>query len=302
MRNIRKSINENLEIGDIYKSNSYGDFKIVELDHIDKHHEKWYLIEFIETGFPYVTKAQSIKNGSVKDYMLPTVYGVGYLGERNLINNKHKKFIGLWRGMLGRCYSESNASYEQYGGIGVTVDERWHNYKKFAEDIPNLEGYDEDLYERGLLELDKDIKQVGINNKVYSKDTCIFITPSENVSFGNDRMRRDVLGYNPKDGLVEVYNCNQFAKDNNIAIGSIYRSIDGESLGACGWVFINKNEFEGEDNLHKRWKKHFKKSRKKISIDGITYKSISEASRALKRGRQTIRKMVEDGSAYYIYD
>ena len=115
-------------------------------------------------------------------------------------------------------------------------------------------------------------------------------------------MRRDVLGYNPNDGLVEVYNCNQFARDNNIAISSIYKSIDGESLGAGGWVFINKNEFEGEDNLHNRWKEHFKKSRKKVFIDGTTYKSISEASRTLKRGRQTIRKMVEDGSAYYIYD
>ena len=302
MRNIRKSINENLEIGDIYKSNSYGDFKIVELDHIDKHYEKWYLIEFIETGFSYVTKAQSIKRGSVKDYMLPTVYGVGYLGERNLINNKHKKFIGLWRGMLGRCYSESNASYEQYGGIGVTVDEGWHNYKKFAEDIPLLEGYDEELYEKGFLELDKDIKQAGVDKKVYSRDTCVFITSSENSSFENDRMRKGVIGYRPDRGIVEIDNCNNFAKNNNISVSSMYKSIDGEVIGAGGWVFISIDDFTTEDEIHDRWRTHFKKSKKRISINGTIYDSISEASRKLRKGRQTIRKMIDEGTAYYIYE
>ena len=45
---------------------------------------------------------------------------------------------------------------------------------------------------------------------------------------------------------------------------------------------------------------------KRVIMFNEEYKKVnkwkSEASRVLKRGRQTVRKMVEDGSAYYIYD
>lgn len=43
--------------------------------------------------------------------------------------------VRRWAGMMERCYSPENASYKNYGGRGIKVCERWHNYANFFEDI-----------------------------------------------------------------------------------------------------------------------------------------------------------------------
>jgi len=40
-----------------------------------------------------------------------------------------------WRGMVNRCYREITTGYEWYGGLGVTVCERWHTFENFLADM-----------------------------------------------------------------------------------------------------------------------------------------------------------------------
>lgn len=40
-----------------------------------------------------------------------------------------------WRSMMKRCYGENDPNYLDYGGKGITVCERWKDFKNFREDM-----------------------------------------------------------------------------------------------------------------------------------------------------------------------
>jgi hypothetical protein len=40
-----------------------------------------------------------------------------------------------WKAMLARCYTPTNASWEHYGGKGIKVCERWHDFQNFLADM-----------------------------------------------------------------------------------------------------------------------------------------------------------------------
>jgi len=43
--------------------------------------------------------------------------------------------IKIWEGMIHRCESPNDVCYSIYGGRGISVCERWHDPRLFAEDI-----------------------------------------------------------------------------------------------------------------------------------------------------------------------
>jgi hypothetical protein len=40
-----------------------------------------------------------------------------------------------WKSMMQRCYTQSASNYRYYGGIGISVCERWHDYASFVADM-----------------------------------------------------------------------------------------------------------------------------------------------------------------------
>ena len=46
-----------------------------------------------------------------------------------------KASYNTWRAMMRRCYKQHDKDYPRYGGKGVTVCERWHDYLNFAADM-----------------------------------------------------------------------------------------------------------------------------------------------------------------------
>jgi hypothetical protein len=41
----------------------------------------------------------------------------------------------LWSAMLKRCENPKDPAYRNYGGRGITVCERWHDYRNFIADM-----------------------------------------------------------------------------------------------------------------------------------------------------------------------
>ena len=126
---------------------------------------------FVNTNNKYKYEVGSI---------LPTVYGVGYFGvgehRAKNIKGKVEKCYDCWKGMLRRSYSEEYL-IKQPTYRDTTVCEEWLNFQNFAEwyekNYPKIEGI--------KFELDKDLLQQGIENKVYSPDTCVFLPKSVNI-------------------------------------------------------------------------------------------------------------------------
>lgn len=83
-------------------------------------------------------------------------------------------FYQKWQSMLERCYNkkyqESKPSY-----IGCTVCEEWVTFSNFKMWMEAQDWHGKVL--------DKDILVVG--NKIYSPETCVFVTPETN-GFTND--------------------------------------------------------------------------------------------------------------------
>ncbi len=74
-----------------------------------------------------------------------------------------------WGDMIKRCYNSNTCNYEDYGGRGVTVCDRWrHSFENFYADMGDCPVGKS---------LDKDILVPG--NLVYSKEFCIWATRSE---------------------------------------------------------------------------------------------------------------------------
>ena len=154
-------------VGKVCKSLNSGDFKIVEYN--NKTNVK---IQFTNTGYSKVAEMKDVKTGSIKDPYLPSVCGVGILGDKypSKVNGVHTKEYNLWQNMLVRCYYDSSKkrrpTYE-----GCEVSDNFKNYEYFYEWCHKQIGFGNQGWH-----LDKDLLIKG--NKVYSESTCVFI-PAE---------------------------------------------------------------------------------------------------------------------------
>ena len=169
------------------------------------------------------------------------VYGVGlndagYVVQRfeNLgyVDGKQKQkrvwicpYYNTWKSMIKRCYS---AKYQEnrptYRGCSVSTE--WHTFSSFR-------GWMEGQGWEGK-NLDKDWLFEG--NKVYSPETCVFVTPLVN-NFTNDTV----------------------ATRGEWLIGVHWDKRDGKFIARCSNPFSGKQEnlgrFDCEQEAHNAWLK-----------------------------------------------
>jgi len=143
---------------------------------------------------------------------------------------KHKRvwecpYYRAWTGMLSRCYSpkaqERNPTYK-----GCSVSEEWlrfSNFKRWMEE-QDFEGK----------QLDKDLLSEG--NKVYSAETCVFVTQAVNSFTTDSGASRGVW-----------------------PIGVYWSKRDGVFISRCSNPFTKKQEHLGtftcELEAHQEWLK-----------------------------------------------
>lgn len=161
--------------GSVFKTKLYGDLIITKYIN----HKEVY-VKFLDTG--YETKAYfgNIKKGIVRDRSVPSILGVGVVGDEvTKVNGNRLKEYNLWQALLSRCYCDKfHIKCPTYKDCSVSDNFKYYPY--FKEWCNNQIGFNV-LDDKGNhFELDKDLLIKG--NKVYSEDTCCFIPREINVA------------------------------------------------------------------------------------------------------------------------
>ena len=173
-------------VGEVYQSKKCGPFKVVSYTSANE-----VMVRFVNTGYEVMVHTGAIKKGQIKDKLIPSVEGVGIVGDGDFPLSyfcsekgrmvKHPVYT-LWTGMLTRCYNRKYQNrHTSY--IGCEVAPEWRNYQDFFLTVRGVPGFDKWCdYQLGLSDdqyaLDKDKLVEG--NRLYSPSTCCFITVEEN--------------------------------------------------------------------------------------------------------------------------
>jgi thymidylate synthase len=184
---VENSHDPNGLVGNIFQSKNHGDYRVIG------HHNSYsktknpkggrmYKIQFLRTGYVKdEVRITAVKNGNVEDPYFPTNEGVGFLGKYYFDTKDplitHLKSV--WRKMLNRCYSEKHVEYHNYGGKGIFVDERWHNFENFVDDVKTLPNWNLKIDNIKEYNLDKDY----YGSNCYSKDTCVWLSIKDNTLY-----------------------------------------------------------------------------------------------------------------------
>ena len=192
---------------------------------------------------------------AVVDYYKPNVLGVGCRGYGvSYYDNgaKTREYV-LWYYLLSKCYNSKDKEYKYYGAQGVTVSNRWLCFEFFYEDLPKIQNYELWKQYPGVYSLDKDYLQqnVPMHKKVYSLETCIFLSLQDNNAEKQLRLAElnntgpiGVYTYGSDDNLYRVMiNNRQYGVYDNInAATSMYNKL-ARSNGR-GEEFVNKIDRE----------------------------------------------------------
>lgn len=169
------------------------------------------------------------------------IYGIGNVG--NIKYKDNLKLYHVWFDMLKRCYCPKYL-HKHTSYIGCSVCAEWHSLEKFKlwYDEHYIDGY----------QLDKDILIDG--NKVYSKETCIFIPKYLNVLF------------------VNAYN------KSLLPTGVMYHKRDRKYMARIKNFnkYVYLGEFLTPDEAHNTWLKAKREYARKLAIDAYMNNEIDE--------------------------
>lgn len=171
-------------------------------------------------------------------------------------NYIYKKIYTVYNNMMKRCYNTNYSGYKSYGGKGVRVCEEWKgNFNKFLEDIDKVEGFKLNLFLQGELQLDKDYKQQGVKNKIYSLDTCKFVTQEENLSYMNDT-RQTFYVVSPIGDITKQIGLKRFCRDKDLNMSHAIQMLKGSKKRKSikGYQFFYHYPNKSEINPRKTYK------------------------------------------------
>ncbi len=143
-------------------------------------------------------------------------------------NNKNKKFrvpYQTWYNMMQRCYNKNNRYYQNYGGKGITVCEKWKTFDGFLDDFDKIKGFSEKVFYDRKIFLDKDGENM--NNSEYNLGNCEFIDISESNKRKQHQMKNFFV-INLMTGEKELFfNQSECARKYNIPQPRISHALRG---------------------------------------------------------------------------
>lgn len=176
-----------LELSKEYVSNTGDKFVLVKVLN-----SRRCVVKFLdEFEYEKEVDVKSAIKGEIRNPYHKSVIGIGYLGVGKY-NSKSmgRKIYNVWVGIIERSYSEKwKKKYPTYKNV-IVCDE-WLNFQNFAKWYDN--NYPHHI--QGIkFEVDKDLKQENVENKIYSPETCI-IVPKRINGFMVNKQSSNTSGY-----------------------------------------------------------------------------------------------------------
>lgn len=205
-----------IDFNKIYYSNMYGPFIILKLAGRNNEGKRLVLIKFLNTGNEKVVLLKTAVMG----------YAVDDNAEKDPLNpnvlDNHNEYIikllnGVWKRMISRCYNQNDIQYKFYGGIGITVSDEWKDKNIFIDTVTLIPQFDKYYNNPYGYQLDKDYLQQNIPkcNRIYSKETCMFLSNQDNKNLSI--IERNINSYNGNKYYgVRVENCGTFRVEMHI--------------------------------------------------------------------------------------
>lgn len=136
-----------------------------------------------DCGNEKVLSLSQVKNGSIKSCgcMYKTQEGLSSKDE------KHRKMYNMYNNMIKRCYNKNNIYYDNYGGRGITVCDRWReSFINFYKDVVNHLGFPDENHTIDRIDNDKgyfleNIKWSTMTEQNYNKRSKFHNTPMKNI-------------------------------------------------------------------------------------------------------------------------
>ena len=218
-----------IKVGEIYNTKNYGKCIVIKRGE----QQGQYLVKFLNTNGIGAFWAKHIKTGSIRDPYAYKVAGVGYTGDIPT-TGEHSPYYSIWHDMMHRCYDPNNKRAHAYRNVYVT--DEWRVFEHFYNDCKKLPGYDHDKIAKGELVIDKDSKQRFALVKVYSPDTCVWLTKHENNQMQDGQQRR-FIATSPTGEKFEDYNITDFARNHDLSRRNISAVLHGRNKTTQGWGF-----------------------------------------------------------------
>ena len=249
-----------LEVGQVLYNNYYKyGYVITEIlpdRMVDNRVHEFIKIKFLDSG--YETEVDITKYGL---YRFEDPYYKKYFGVASRGVTPKLKYVGIewrrWYGMISRCYNKDDNGYQYYGGVGVTVCNRWLCFEYYLNDLPSLPGYENFKANPSKYYIDKDVLQAGVpeNQKVYSPQTCMFLEKNINSKLGalNNSGKNTYTGVTTRNNgstfIALVYHNDRCYRlgcfNNEIAAANMYNHINialGMTIGLNDVPFMSIEE------------------------------------------------------------
>lgn len=133
-----------------YTGRVYGDFKVLGRGNIKDH-------------WVFECKCGKILTRSIYAVVSEKRYWCN--NHQGSLRSRNKSTHASWAGMISRCTNPKNASYESYGGRGITVCEEWLTFEGFLADM-------------GAKPAGLTLERINVNIG-YSKQNCSWVTPAD---------------------------------------------------------------------------------------------------------------------------
>lgn len=165
-----------------------------------------YLLCICECGNEKTIRKSSLLSGATVSCGCHRKKSQSKRAKQNTIHGMtNSRLHSIWMNMKRRCYDKKHNQYRNYGLRGIEVDERWHSFRDFKEDM--FDSYINFEKENG-----KDsatIDRIDSDDNYY-KENCKWSTLSQQSRNRKDNISITVNGvkYNTLSELAEKFNIN----------------------------------------------------------------------------------------------